>query len=125
MSAPETADMENRVERLAAAMLCERIEKRLTPEKIAAMEREAIQQRIGRLTFDEARVRLRCANNDELLKVLNARCIPFIKESQKRRFVLIADIEAADRRQRIVPDTTTPVRVDTDQVVPPAHQHAA
>ncbi len=84
----------------AAEKLAERAEARLTPERIAALEARAIERRIGRLTLAEAMPRLGCAKRATLLAVCRARRIPILTESRKRRFILIADIEAADARDK-------------------------
>ena len=72
---------------------------RLLPAaKLDALVKTAIQERVGRLTMEEACAVLRCKNTETLYRYCRANKIPIRHSSAKKRFILLRDIEAADER---------------------------
>lgn len=92
---------------LAAEKLADRAEAALTPAQLEALRLRALEKRIGRLTLEEAAKFLACPSRASLLEVCRVRRIPIIRESRKRTFIRLADIEAADARERAVPGSPT------------------
>lgn len=84
------------------------VDRVLTPDLLTRLAAEHTAQRCARLTLDEAMKHLRCPSRAELIRVCAARRIPILRETRKRSFILLRDIEAADARIAALPGATTP-----------------
>ena len=84
-------------------MVAEAAVRLLPREVIEAKIEKAIAERIGTLTLEEARVRLRCKNDKELRNFCRAHRIPIVKLSVKKQFIRIAAIEEVLARKETVP----------------------
>lgn len=72
---------------------------RLLEPILPALAERYVAERCQRLTLEEAMRFLRCTTRGTLLEVCRQRRIPILRESRKRQFILLKDIEAADARQ--------------------------
>lgn len=90
---------------IIATAVEQRVEEILTPERLF----ELAEDRIARLTLEEARVHLRCKNETQLLAFCREHKIPIRHYTQKKKYILLADIQKADREHaRLVPDPSAP-----------------
>ena len=78
-----------------------RIEELLTPEKIDQLAEKRIQERIGQLTLEQAARHLQCKNARQLTDFCREHKIEIIYFGPKKRFVLLSEIEAAQRSHRL------------------------
>jgi len=95
-------------EQLLAAM-AERALAQIPAEQLQGLIAKALEMRIGRLNFEEARAYLKCKNDEQLYRFCREHQIPIRHFGPKKRFILLADIQAADERARqAVPDPDAP-----------------
>lgn len=83
-------------------MLAAHLSRTLTPERIEAIAERAIAARIGQLTLEEAAKHLGCKNPRQLEDFCRENSIPLRHYSRKKRFILLADIEAAQKRAAVM-----------------------
>lgn len=77
------------------AMVAESVARSLPAEVVEAKVDEAIRNRIAVLTLEQAQKHLDCANERMLLDFCRKHRIPVRRFSRKKKYLLLADIEAA------------------------------
>jgi hypothetical protein len=111
-----------------AALVAERVEAILTPERIEALAEARIAERVGMLTPDQAARHLQCKNKPQLWAFCKAHNIPVEHFGAKKKFLLITEIEAAQRRARIAlahDDAPTGTRISNQHHTQPHTKRAA
>ena len=84
-------------------IVAERVADALTSEALERIAEKHIAERCARLTLDEAARHLRCPNRVQLLEFCRQHRIPIIEYSQKKKFILLRDLEAADAHRASLP----------------------
>lgn len=81
-----------------AALVAQHVAAVLTSERVEALAERAIAGRIGQLTLEQAARHLQCKNVRQCVDFCREHRIAILHFGRKKRFVLIADIEAAQQR---------------------------
>lgn len=82
------------------ALVLDHIARLLPPEKIAAMARDEIEARIGRIPFPEAVAYLHCPTPRAAREYCRKHGIP-IHRTGRKEWLLLGEIEAADQRSGV------------------------
>lgn len=99
------------------ALVASHIADRLPPERVEEIAERVIAQRIGQLTLDQAARHLGCKNLRQLTDFCREQGIPIEHFGAKKRFIRIADIEAAQARVKV---KLTPRGAATGTTIAPA-----
>lgn len=81
-----------------AVLVAQHVADLLPAQRVEAIAERMIAGRIGQLTLEQAARHLQCKNERQLSDFCRAHKIPILHFGAKKRFVLLADIEAAQQR---------------------------